>query len=275
MKALKTIVKQGVWSIQRPFRRHDYWPMRVRSGPSVGAILQLDLRVNGAYWLGTYDRWILDQLRLERWLSPGDCAWDCGAYLGYYAAAFRNVVGNDGWVEVFEASSSNYERLAAIPHLNRWENVRIHHLAVGAQDCQIDFAGELGGSSGPATLSKSYNSTPSIESVKCTGVDEAIARYGVRTPDFIKFDLESAEEFALHNGKELFTTRRPPILLELHGDRILEAVVKFLSDYDYAAWNILQLNCPEELPITTLEAIRTRATSNTLLCLPQEIPRPS
>jgi len=62
--------------------------------------------------------------------------------------------------------------------------------------------------------------------------------------------------------------------LELHGDHILEAVANFSSDYDYAAWNILQLNCPDELPITTLEALRTRATSNTLLCLPEEIPRP-
>src|SRR5437588_7870158 len=85
--------------------------LRVLSGPAKGTKLRLDLRVEGRYWLGRYDDWVFKYFRLTDYLKPGQVAWDCGSYVGYYAACFRRIVGEKGFVYAFEAARSNYERL--------------------------------------------------------------------------------------------------------------------------------------------------------------------
>jgi FkbM family methyltransferase len=267
---LKTLAKNMTWKILRPFHNDDSWPMCVLSGPAKGVMLNLDIRVNGAYWIGNYDKWILDHLQLQRWLKPGGVAWDCGAYVGYYGSIFRTVVGSAGIVDVFEASAKNYTRLAGMPKINGWENVTIHHLAVGSDHAVIEFAGDLEGSSGPAGMSKDIPHNTKIERVQCSGVDELIHERGVNEPDFIKFDLETAEEFALHNGDALFSSKRPILLLELHGEVVLPAVASFLKKYDYQGWNILEFDDAKAQPLLDEHALRNRVTSNTIVCLPTE-----
>src|SRR5204863_6600635 len=89
-------VKQVLWHVLRPFHRASSWPIKVRRGPAKGTKLVLDLRQHGSYWLGVYDNWILQHIRIQDWLPCGGIAWDCGAYTGYYTAIFRRVVGSQG-----------------------------------------------------------------------------------------------------------------------------------------------------------------------------------
>lgn len=247
MGQLKSLAKYLLWALL-PFHKADSWPLTVKSGPAAGTKLILDLRVNGAYWLGRYDGWILDRLKVGQFLRPGGVAWDCGAYVGYYSAIFRKTVGDGGKVEVFEASSCNYERLKMLPKVNGWDNVSVHHLAVGPDHTEIEFAGELGGSSGPAAMSKTFVGKINTERVGCCGVDELIEERGVPVPDFIKFDLETAEEFALHNGQHLFSAKRPVLLLELHGRAVFPAVARFFESFGYQGWNILEFQDTEARP---------------------------
>jgi len=61
----------------------------------------------------------------------------------------------------------------------------------------LEFVDSLGGSSGPYGLSKQYKENTaelSINKVQCCGVDELVFERNIDMPDFIKFDLESAEE---------------------------------------------------------------------------------
>lgn len=270
MILLKKLAKNITWQILRPFHNNHFWPMSVLNGPAKGVKLNLDVRVNGAYWIGNYDKWILDRLQLQRWLKPGGVAWDCGAYVGYYASIFRTIVGTTGKVEVFEASAKNHARLAELPKINSWQNIIIHNLAVGSDHAVIKFAGDLGGSSGPAGMSKDVPLNTTVESVQCCGVDELIYERGISEPDFIKFDLETAEEFALHNGHVLFSTKRPVILLELHGLAVLPAVANFLKKYNYQGWNILEFDDVKAQPLLDEQDLRSRITSNTIVCLPTE-----
>ena len=73
-----------------------------------------------------------------------------------------------------------------------------------------------------------------IETVKCAGIDELVYEMNIEAPDFIKFDLESAEEFALHNGDKIFREKRPLILLELHGEKAKEAAGLFSKNISMA-----------------------------------------
>jgi FkbM family methyltransferase len=271
-RSLKSVIKSTIWHGLRVFHDASTWPVKILFGPARGAILDLDLRENGAYWLGTYDGWILDHLRIAFWLAEGDVAWDCGSYVGYYAALFRRIVGDSGKIIAFEASRTNYNRLRRLPVLNNWDNLTIVHLAVGPDHTEIEFAGEAGGASGPVGLSKKYDHSTTTERVACAGVDELCYERGLPLPDFIKFDLESAEEFALHNGRRVFTEKRPVVLLELHGEGVLSAVGQFLSIYNYVAWDVRQFDQPLATPITNEVILKTLYLTlcNTLVCIPEE-----
>jgi len=250
--------------------------MKVRAGPAKGAVLVLDLRQNGSYWLGTYDQWILSHIRIQDWLPRGGVAWDCGAYTGYYAAIFRHAVGERGQVIAFEASTQNYERLRQMPALNGWPNVQITHCAVGPDHTKLDFAGELGGASGPAGI-KPLDHPMRSERVDCAGIDELCIERGVPVPDFIKLDLEGAEIFALHNGNCVFTEKRPVVLLEMHavrGGSCFPAVGSFLSKYDYLAWDVRRFDQRLSEPFADAQSLENawscNTLCNTLVCIPRQ-----
>jgi FkbM family methyltransferase len=267
-----TLVKEALWHTLRPFNSGTAWPMRVRSGYAEGVTLVIDLRRSATTWLGTYDRWILDNIRIADWLPVGGVAWDCGSYLGFYAAIFRRVVGDTGRVIAFEASLSNYEPLSRVPGLNGWSNVEILNRAVGPDHAVLNIAGELGGSSGPVET-KVFNHPVVTRPVACSGVDELCFEHGVQQPDFIKFDIEGAETYALTNGHRLFTEKRPVVLLELHGDEALSALGVFIEKYSYRCWDVRFFNQLETDPFTKASQLEHAASrlSNTMVCLPTEL----
>lgn len=267
-RPLKSLVKRGLHRLLTG--RGDYRRLRVLSGPAKGSTLRLDLRKEGSYWLGTYDKWVFDRLPIERYLPLGSIAWDCGAYVGYYSACFRRLVGDAGTVHTFEASGPNYARLSQIAADNGWRNVHVHHLAVGPDHATIEFVENLGGSSGPYGLSKAYDASDRlvISRVACAGVDELVEEYGVPAPDFIKFDLESAEEFALHNGPRVFTNRRPIVLLELHGQAAKNAAGDFFKRYDYEGVPVIDYESRQYVCRSRADLDRIKHVPHMMICTP-------
>jgi len=267
-----TAAKNTVWRALRPFYGRDAWPMKVRAGPAKGATLILDFRMNGSYWLGTYDNWILSRICIEDWLPRGGVAWDCGAYVGYYTAIFRNVVGDAGKVIAFEASASNFAVLRELPALNDWRNVQIINCAIGPDHGTLEFAGELGGASGPVDFKK-FDHPIITKRVASCGLDELCFEKDMAMPDFLKLDLEGAEMVALHNGQRVFTEKRPILLLELHGDKVLSSVGDFLSEYSYCGWDVRYFNQPEVGPFVSKGSLETAIGNlcNTMVCIPGEL----
>jgi FkbM family methyltransferase len=231
----------------------------------------LDIRHNGAYWLGSYDSWILERINVADWLPESGVAWDCGAFVGYYSAIFRRIVGDKGHVLTFEASSKNYEALRHLPSLNRWTNVEVVHSAVGKDHTTVKFAGDFGGASGPLDT-KPRTETGNIELVRSAGLDELCYEQRNQAPDFLKLDLEGAEIYALHNGDRLFTTKRPVVLLEVHGPEALRSLGDFLPKYQYCVWDVRYFNQPSFDPYATKLALEQDEAKlcNTLVCLPAE-----
>ena len=58
----------------------------------------------------------------------------------------------------------------------------------------------------------------------------------------IKFDLETAEVYALKNGDKLFSNKKPIILLELHGATALKAACDFIEKYNYQCKLVWDMN---------------------------------
>jgi len=236
---LKEIVKLILFKILSD--KYGYANLTIRTGIAKGVILRLDLRVEGSYWLGNYDQWIFNSVPFRQVIQPGQVAWDCGTYVGYYTAVFRTLVGDTGRVVGFEASNNTYERVKKIPFLNKWDNVIIHNYAIGPDHTTLKFVNNLGGSNGPLNLSKEYKENINdlrYEEVASCGIDELVYEKGIPPADFIKFDLESGEEYALHNGQRFFLEKRPIVLLELHSQRTKDAAGLFFEKYKYVAFLI-------------------------------------
>lgn len=221
----------------------------------------LDIRRNGAYWLGSYNDW----------LPESGIAWDCGAFVGYYAAIFRRIVGEKGQVLAIEASSKNYDALRHFPSINGWTNVEVFQGAVGKDHATIRFAGDFGGASGPLDT-KPLAEPAHVEVVRSAGLDELCYELRNQEPDFLKLDLEGADIYALHNGDKLFSGKRPVVLLEVHGPEALRALGDFLPKYDYHVWDVRYFNQAGFAPYATrLELEQDEASlCNTMVCLPAE-----
>lgn len=243
MKQIKTIIKEILhWILSN---KKGYTDLKVLFGQAKGSILRLDLRKEGSYFLGNYDQWIFERINFSDYVKPGMVVWDGGAYVGYYTAVFRKCIGSNGLIYTFEASTKAYNLLKELPVLNNWDNVEVVNLAIGSENSIIKFSDNLGGSNGPVEMSKKFNEKVDIIEVECRGVDELIALKNIKEPDFIKFDLETAEEFALHNGDKLFREKRPLLLLELHGENAFSAAGLFLEKYNYKAAYVGDFPKPE------------------------------
>jgi FkbM family methyltransferase len=275
MNVFKNLFKQILYRVYP--REGESNIVRVWGGPAKGVRMKIDIRLGASYLKGDYDQWIFDRVKLPAIVKPGMVAWDCGAFYGYYAAIFRKLVGPAGNVQIFEASGANYEVVSSLPRINGWDNVRVHQLAIGPDHSRIQFTRNLGGSSGPFGLSKTYdeNQRIELEDVTCCGVDELIEERGIPAPDIIKFDLESAEVFALQNGERLFTGKRPMILLELHGSEALEAAGDFLEKYDYNAYSVWQLNRSDRILLHDKKSLESlNLIPHMLVCFPSGHPIP-
>src|SRR5262249_10345857 len=160
------------------------------SGPSRGTQLVVDIRTEASYWLGSYDRKVL--ATIIQLIKPGQIAYDCGAFLGYYAAAMRTAVGETGKGFLFEGSSVNYSRAARLPEMNSWRNVEVHHLAIGQARSRVCFISDQGAASGPASKwgNEPDHLSESVETVECAGIDELVYERGFQPPHFLKMDLE-------------------------------------------------------------------------------------
>src|SRR5437879_754643 len=86
--AIKSHIKNLLWRVLSDDDGLTH--VKVISGASRGTRLVIDIRTEAAYWLGSYDRKVVATIR--HLLKPGQIAYDCGAFLGYYAASMRQAV---------------------------------------------------------------------------------------------------------------------------------------------------------------------------------------
>jgi FkbM family methyltransferase len=255
-------------------RVEGYNTIRILSGPARGMRMRIDIRDAGTHFTGRYDKWVFDRVRLHRLLRPGMVAWDCGAFYGYYACVFRSLVGDEGFVEVFEGSRRNHGVVSALPALNGWSNMRVHWMAVGPDHTTIPFTDNLGGDSGPYGMEKNFDESGlslEITMVESSGVDELILERKVRVPDIVKFDLETAEIQALANGDVLFSQHRPLLLLELHGENAMRAAGDFLSRHRYRAYSVWELDMAHRSLFVDRASLSAHShVPHMLLCFPGE-----
>jgi len=180
---------------------------------------------------------------VERYIKPGQCAWDIGSNLGVFAFAAAFKAGQSGQVYSLEAN----------PKFTELQNRSLPHLATGSAPITIlcaalsDFMGLAEFNVVKQGEDKNYLTQANIKypaneilSTKqvVTVTGDFLIQYWKR-PDFVKIDIEGAEFLALKGSSLLLTQARPVIYIEVRPNN-QDEVTCLLLEHDYRLYKLTE-----------------------------------
>lgn len=159
-------------------------------------------------WLGIYEAEL--QRRIVGLVKPGMVVYDIGANAGFFTLAFARLAGPDGTVLAFEPQPGNAAKILRHVQLNRLTQAALIPAAVGLKTglCAFD--------TGPDDYQGKLTETASLLWVPVLGLDELV-QSGRPAPELIKMDIEGGEYDALCGALTLLRTKRPLLILSVHG----------------------------------------------------------
>jgi FkbM family methyltransferase len=183
--------------------------------------------------------WNLDA---EMWswmplVKPGSTVYDVGANSGQSTLHLAEAVGRAGRVVALEPMPQAFRRMAENVRSNGLTQVTLVEAAASDEDGVAEFAldvddptlGRLGGG-------KTWDlpiHTASIQ-VKVLRLD-SWQKLGWPPPDFLKIDVEGGAGAVLAGARDILSTVRPPIYIELHDKPEQAAVKEALEFHHYRA----------------------------------------
>ena len=160
--------------------------------------------------VGNRSSWALVSKRVK----PGWKVVDIGAHIGYYTLILSRLVGPTGRVFCFEPVPINFRFLCENICLNNCANVEPVNRAVTDTHQQIAF--EMPEDDPlPGTVSFLESNVRGNLTVEAVSLDEFF-HSGPERIDFLKMDVEGAEDKVLEGARGLIARDHPNILVEVH-----------------------------------------------------------
>lgn len=182
---------------------------------------------------GTYENDLCEII--EKYLKPGMICADVGAHVGYMTLLMASRAGIEGRVFSFEADPSNAAYIvknAAINGLS--QRVTVENKAVSdGKDSVVKL--RLGRDRSTAEWNITRDQHHQGITVQALSLDAYFE--GASRLDFIKMDIEGAEEFALTGMAYVLKVLRPVMCIEFH-NKAAWAQRKVLLQADYVLYNI-------------------------------------
>jgi FkbM family methyltransferase len=179
---------------------------------------------NHSCWLGVYERG--KQETFAATIPSGATVFDVGAHAGFYTLLFARLVGPTGRVVAFEPSSRNVEFLRRHIELNKIRNVEIVEAAVSDSNGTGAFAER------PSSYNGALDSSGTTR-VQMVSVDDLCASGRIPPPNFIKIDVEGAEDLVLAGARSTIAGAHPTIFLATHGSDVDARCVQLLASMRY------------------------------------------
>jgi FkbM family methyltransferase len=199
----------------------------ISGGPAKGLVFPVKMPQDKLMWIGT---WELDFAKaLRENVQPGWVCYDIGGYKGYYAGIMALKGAKE--VFIFEPMPSNAENIKKLIGFNRKLPITIREAAVSNRMGQTIFKLMPEETMGKLRESSFQEDDKEILqlAVDCVSLD-GLVKNGLPEPDFIKIDVEGAEEFVLQGGIELLKRKRPFLMIEVHSREIGKRCIHLLQD---------------------------------------------
>jgi FkbM family methyltransferase len=232
------VIKSIQASLFNQFLNNEKFDAIISSGPAKGLNFPVTLPQDKLMWLGT---WELDFAQtLKSYVKSGFVCYDIGGYKGYYAGIMALSGAKD--VFIFEPMPSNADSINELIALNPKLPIKLLQIAVS------DFTGEAEfkfmSEDTMGKLSKSTFEVDVLSENACKVVSKSLDDFisaGYPAPDFIKIDVEGAEEFVLKGGCELLNREKPILLIEIHSSEIGIRCYEILSKI-YSSITVFETN---------------------------------
>ncbi len=154
----------------------------------------------------------------------------------------RGLIGDEGRVVAFEPGAASFAALEKSQALNRATNVILVRKALADREGRAHLYHHL-------AQANSFSIAPpegacDFEEIEITTLPRALAENNVTRLDFIKLDIDGAEELVLRAASELLARHHPVILFEPHpeGTRRLglqpDGTTRFLGELGYEIYSL-------------------------------------
>ncbi len=203
------------------------------------------------YWkqhLETIDPMLLQAVR--QFVRPGDTVWDVGGNLGFFAFPAAVKAGKNGRIVVFEPDLSLAYLLRKTADANPDLNVDILALAVSNRSGIAQFniamrarATNFLSDAGGSTQTGGVRQTMVVPTVYLSSLLNQMP-----VPDFIKIDVERAENLVIEGMQQILEEVRPILLCEVFKVN-WQHVISTLLSYDYRLFDAELL--PEMVEVKT------------------------
>jgi hypothetical protein len=167
-------------------------------GPAAGCEMKLNFHYDLRLFLGLYEQEI--QKWFHRLVKEGYRSFDVGGAAGYDALLISKLSGN-GEVVSFECEPTAVEEMR--------ETFRRNPHPITAVEA---FVSDRNGD-------------------RHLSLDAAAQRFFV--PDFLKIDIEGAEDLALTGARAIIEARKPSMIVEVHGQEKEDQCASILRGYGY------------------------------------------
>jgi FkbM family methyltransferase len=187
-------------------------------------------------------------------LEPGAVVLDLGTYSGLTAICFSKAVGAEGRIIALEPDPGNFRaasrNIRQHEKVNRLANIVLMDNAIAGSRGKIRFSSEgTMGSSAIAIVGDGRGESIEVEGLTLMDV---VSGHGLDRVDFIKMDIEGAEQAVLEGAEEFFQAFRPRLIVEPHlvgGVMSTDAVIRILERNRYDCRVIPQYGV--DLPLIT------------------------
>jgi FkbM family methyltransferase len=131
--------------------------------------------------------------------KSGDVIVDIGAGIGDELALFSKSVGEKGIVLAVEAHPKTFDRLQKTCHYSKLQNVLLRQYAVS------ESRGKVSIEDGPNNVMNAISLTPNPADilVDSISIDELCSQAGIDRVNFLKMNIEGAEQFAILGMKSI------------------------------------------------------------------------
>lgn len=170
---------------------------KLRFGPASGCVMKIDFRHHSGLYLGLYEKEIESHLRSL--LHRGYKCFDVGGQGGYDALMMAKLT--QGEVVSFECDAEAAAEMRQTFALNTFPIRTVEAFVSNRND------------SGHVSLDVIASQT--------------------FVPDFIKIDVEGAEAEALLGAENILATRKPNLIVEVHGEAEERQCLELLSAHGY------------------------------------------
>jgi FkbM family methyltransferase len=163
---------------------------------------------------------------------------EIGANIGYYVLLEASLIGPKGRVIAVEPSPRSFAYLCRTISLNDLKNVETYQLALGSDDCTLNFVVSQSSNHNHVLLENQKVMQAQLISVPSMKLDTFVRKLGLQRLDMLRMDVEGYESSIVEGSSETLKRFHPFILMELHIRTDRSKAVKVLQDLRASGYNI-------------------------------------